>query len=198
MQISDTFTYKGEQANAIALNRRLPFSPASNFGIATAAWATSNYRGFWCDYSIDETLKVKNLYLFSRDHSYPSINGQAAEKIPEFVKLILRINAEARTPWCYDDGFPMRYMDINCDVEYSGRIAIGVKPSSSKSGKRSYKRVYDLLFDSGILIEFTDITDIWKSADSCAGSNPGTCWWMERENDYYYLLNYRFMGIAPP
>ncbi len=35
----------------------------------------------------------------------------------------------------------MRYMDINYDVEYSGQIVVGVKPSTSKTGKRSYRKV---------------------------------------------------------
>ena len=194
MQRPDTFTYKGEPAYAIAISQRFTFTPADNLGIETAGWATSNHRGFWCDYSIDEVLTIQNLYLFSHDHQYPLINGRQAEKIPEFVRLILEVNANSRTPKRYDDGFPMQYMGIDYDVDYTGRIALGVKPSTNKSGERRYRRVYDLLFESGILLESTDITELWRST---VGGEQ-TCsdyWWQQEENDYYYLINYRFMGL---
>lgn len=68
MQMFDNFSYRGKRAEAIAISRRFSFTPVSNFGIATAAWGTCNYRGFWCDYVIDEMFVLSNLYLFSKTH----------------------------------------------------------------------------------------------------------------------------------
>jgi hypothetical protein len=98
MQMMDSFSYRGERAETIAISRRFSFSPANNFGIAVTSWATSNYRGFWCDYSIDESLVINNLYLFSKDHLYPPVNGRKAEEIAEFRHLLDDINEKVRIP----------------------------------------------------------------------------------------------------
>lgn len=195
MQMMDSFSYRGERAEAIAISRRFSFSPANNFGIVAASWATSNSRGFWCDYSIDESLVINNLYLFSKDHLYPPINGRNAEEIPEFRHMLDDINEKARTPKQYQDGFPMRYIGIDYDYEYSGRIVLGVDPKRSKSGRERYRKVIELVFDTGIVLETTDITEIWRQVDERNDKGRISYWWEQEDNDYSYLINYRFMGV---
>ena len=198
MQMMDSFSYRGERAEAIAISRRFSFSPANNFGIAAASWATSNYRGFWCDSSIDESFVINNLYLFSKDHLYPPINGRDAEEIPEFRHMLDDINKKARIPKQYRDGLPMQYIGIDYDYEYSGRIVLGVDPKRSKSGRERYRKVMELTFDTGIVLETADITEIWRFVAERQDKGSLSYWWEQEENDYFHLINYSFMGVNEP
>ena len=151
MQMLDSFSYRGKRAEAIAISRRFSFTPENNFGIVTSAWGTSNYRGFWCDYDIDEWFVLSNLYLFSKTHDYPNINGKKAEEIPEFVRLLEQINSKAKKERRYINGFPMQYRGINYICEYSGRIVLGIEPIQNKSRKERYREVYELCSSQQIL-----------------------------------------------
>ena len=150
MQMLDSFSYRGMHAEAIAISRRFSFTPANNLGILTVAWGTANYRGFWCDFDIDEMFVLSNLYLFSKTYEYPVINGKNAEKIPEFVRLLEQKNRKAKGERRYIDGFPMQYKGIDYLYEYSGRVVLGINPAQSKFGQERYREVYELLFDKGV------------------------------------------------
>lgn len=195
MQKLDTFMYRGVPAEAIAISRKFLFSPSYNFDIETTSWTTSNYRGFWCDYAIDEALVVKNLYLFSKNHQYPTINGKVAEEIPDFVGLLTELNKKARKPMLYHEGFPMQYMGINYECDYTGNIVLGVDPSQNKAGQRCYRKVYDLAFEVGILIESTDITEKWRLSINQKNKEASKYWWEDENHNYYYLINYGLMGV---
>ena len=190
MQKMDSFLYRGERAEAIAISQRFSFSPASHFDITTASWATSNHRGFWCDYSIDESLIINNLYLFSKDHLYPPINGRNAEEIPEFRHLLDDINEKARTPKQYQDGFPMQYIGIDYDCDYSGKIVLGVDPKRNESGRERYRKVIELVFDKGIVLDTIDITEIWWEVNGQHDKGSTSYWWEREDNNYFYLINY--------
>ena len=189
MQMLDSFIYKREPAEAIAISRRFSFTPLNTFGIETAPWATSNYRGFRCDYDIDESLVIKNLYLFSKNHSYPLINGNKAEEIPEYTSILSEINKKARVPKRYLDGFPMQYMGINYEYEYSGKIVLGVNPKRGVPEGERYLKVVELCFVDGILTESSEITDLWRSANEQKEKKSTRYWWEEKENSYAYLVN---------
>ncbi len=195
MQMLDSFSYRGKRADAIAISRRFSFMPASSFGIVTAAWITSNYRGFWCNFDIDEMLVLSNLYLFSKTHEYPAINGKKAEEIPEFVRILEQINSKAKEKRNYTDGFPMQYRSIDYIYEYSGRIVIGIETEQNKSGKERYREVYELLFETGILLEEADITSTWKAVYEKQNGQPEEYWWESEDNNYFNLMNYAFMGV---
>lgn len=189
MQMTDSFIYKREPAEAIAISRRFSFTPFNTFGIETAPWATSNYRGFRCDYDIDESLVIKNLYLFSKNHSYPLINGNKAEEIPEYTSILSEINKKARVPKRYLDGFPMQYMGINYEYEYSGKIVLCVNPKRGVPAGERYLKVVELCFVDGILTESSEITDLWRSANEQKEKKSTRYWWEEKENSYAYLVN---------
>lgn len=195
MQHLDTFSYKGEHAEAIAISERFRFNPTSSFGIETSSWATSNYRGFWCDYVIDEVLIIQNLYVFSKNQAYPSINGVQAEHIPEFVRLLLSINSGTSQKRKYSDGFPMQYKDINFEINYTGKIAIGTVPKPNKAGETRYRQVLELTFEEGVLLETADITQEWKETITSNRISTAEYWWAREENDYFRLINYGFMGL---
>ena len=195
MQMLDSFSYRGMHAEAIAISRRFSFTPANNLGILTVAWGTANYRGFWCDFDIDELFVLSNLYLFSKTREYPVINGKNAEKIPEFVRLLEQKNRKAKGERRYIDGFPMQYKGIDYLYEYSGRVVLGINPAQSKFGQERYREVYELLFDKGVLINESDITESWKAVCEKQKGQPEEYWWEATDNNYFDLMNYAFMGV---
>ncbi len=194
MQRKDSFSYRGKHAEAIAINPRFLFTPAKAFGIATAAWATSNWRGFWCDYTVDEMFVLSNLYLFSKTHKYPDINGKKAEEIPEYVRILERVSPKAKEEGRYAEGFPMQYRGIDYLYEYSGRIVLGVEPAQNKVGEKKYQKVYELLFEEGILIEKADITSTWRAVTDNQAGRTEEYWWESQDNNYSELINYALMG----
>jgi hypothetical protein len=52
-----------------------------------------------------------------------------------------------------------------------------------------------LVFDAGIVLETTDITEIWRQVDERIDKGRISLWWEQEDNNYFYLINYRFMGL---
>lgn len=138
---------------------------------------------------------LSNLYLFSKTHDYPTINGKKAEEISEFVRILEQINSKAKEERRYTDGFPMQYRGIDYTYEYSGRVVLGIEPAQNKSGKERYRQVYELLFEDGLLTEEADITSIWKAVCEKQKGQPEEYWWEAKDNNYFDLMNYAFMGV---
>ena len=196
MQMRDTFSYKGVQAEAIAISQKFSFTPAKSLGVTVGSWSTANYRGFWCDYSIDDILVIHNLYLFSEDHAYPILNEKKAEEIPIYRHLLddIKRNPRHKTKQ-YQDGFPMQYSDIDYYSDYTGRVVLGIDPVQNKPEQERYRSVIELVLDSGIVMETTDITDLWKAAKGRSDDSSTSYWWEHKENSYSYLINYGLMGL---
>ena len=187
MQMLDVFTFQGERVEAIAISQRFDFSPKRNFGIETEPWMTANSRGFWCDYSIDKAFLVQNLYLFSRDRIYPPIRKIQAEPIPEYEEVAKSVGKS---------GFgPRQYIGINYNTGYSGAIVIGVEPVRKRREPEQYCRVLELRYRCGFLSETKDITDLWREARQEDGKSDAEYWWMKKTNNYFYLINFAFMGL---
>lgn len=195
MQMMDNFIYRGKRAEAIAISRRFTFTPAYNFGINTVAWSTENYRGFRCDYVLDELFTVRNIYLFSKNRNYPVINGQNPKEIPEFIKTFESINISSKEKKKYIDVFPMQYKNIDYVYEYTGKILLGIEPSANKLGQDRYQKVYELEYKNGLLDSQVDITKQWKDVCLKESGEPEEYWWESESTNYFHLINYTFMGI---
>ena len=81
------------------------------------------------------------------------------------------------------------------DYEYSGRIVLGIEPEQGKSGQERYQEVHELLFDKGVLIDDADITAPWNAVCEKQKGQPEDYWWEEKDNNYFDLMNYAFMGV---
>lgn len=89
----------------------------------------------------------------------------------------------------------MQYIGIDYDYEYSGRIVLGINPKRNKSGRERYRKVIELVFDAGIVLETADITEIWRQVDERIDKGRISLRWEQEDNNYFYLINYRFMGL---
>ena len=74
-QIGDIYKYNKKEFNIVALSSAMLFDP-NNFGMEPHASSTACYRGYWCEYSIEnDVLYLKDLYIFNREDKYPPLNG---------------------------------------------------------------------------------------------------------------------------
>ncbi len=193
MQMPDRFVYRGQRAEAIAISRRLEFSPARNLGIETISWITSNHRGFWCDYVIEEALVIQTLHLVTKDDRYPMLDGIHPEPVPEYVELFEK-HIKPSHPSMHYAKLPMQYVGLNYMVDYTGSILMGVGIKEG-GGNGRYHQVFELNFEDGILMQSTDITETWVKVHDEASGTTEDYWWQNKKNDYYYLVNYGLMGI---
>ena len=136
-----------------------------------------------------ECLRNKNLGVrFRRQH--PVFNY-----IPDFVCLLNEFNKKACKPILYNDRFPMQYIGINYEYDYTGNIVLGVVPSQNKAGQRRYRKVFDLEFEVGILIESIDITEKWRLSINPKNKEGSKYWWENENHRYDYLVNYGLMEV---
>jgi len=56
-------------------------------------------------------------------------------------------------------------------------------------------KVIELVFENGMVLEATDITEHWRSSEERQGEATASYWWEQKDNDYFYLINFSFMGI---
>ena len=187
MQMLDVFTFQGERVEAIAISQRFDFSPKRNFGIETEPWMTANYRGFICEYSLDEAFTVQNLFLFSRNQYYPPVMGIEAELDPVYETIYESVGKSGLGP--------RQYNGINYNTGYSGAIVIGVEPVRKRREPEQYRQVLELRYRCGFLSETRDITELWREARREDGKCDAEYWWMEEKNNYFYLINFAFMGL---
>ena len=195
-QFQDIFSYRGKNVQVIAISHRFPFSPNRNFGIDAALYCTANYRGFLCEYVIDDLFVLKNLIVFSKSHTYPVIYGKKAEKIPFYIALLEEINRNTKAEKQYIDMFPMQYSGIDEILEYSGRIVLDTEPQQNRYEQYKNRAVYELVFESGILKDTKDITSLWKSVCKRPNGKPIEYWWEEEENKYCNLINHYTSGYS--
>ena len=162
MQMTDSFIFRSKRAEAIAISRRFEFSPFRDFGIETISWITSNHRGFRCDYVIDSELRIQNLYMVTMDDAYPTINGIQADPDPVWLEFF-NTSLKPRYPTKQYSGLPMRYMNLNYTIDYTGLAVIGIVPDKANNGHDGYSQVIELRFENGVLMDSTDRSELWKS-----------------------------------
>ena len=74
-QIGDIYRYGKKKYQIVAISAGMPFNP-KHYGLEPHPSSTACYRGYWCEYSVDdEKLVLKNMYMFNMDDNYPPLNG---------------------------------------------------------------------------------------------------------------------------
>lgn len=82
-QIGDIYKYQKKEFTVVALSSVMLFDP-KNYGMEPHASSTACWRGYWCEYAIeDDELLLNDLYLYNSDDKYPPLNGVEVS-LPEF------------------------------------------------------------------------------------------------------------------
>lgn len=148
-QIGDIYKYQKKEFTIVALSSAMLFDP-KNYGMEPHARSTACWRGYWCEYAIeDDELLLKDLYLFNSDDKYPPLNG---------VEVSMKSHFGHRV-----------YKDVNMPIPYTGKILLGdgfMQEYYIHMGFQrgwAYKKLIELVFEEGILLECNDLSHIAKA-----------------------------------
>lgn len=169
-QRGDIYRYQKKEYNIVALSSAILFDP-KNFGLEAHASSTACWRGYWCEYVIEnDELLLKDLYLFNADDKYPPFNGVEVSP-PEFKEYeCYRGNKKKREKVTMPAHFGHRvYREVNLPVPYTGRILLGdgfIQEYYIHMGFQrgwAYKELIELVFEEGILLGCNDLSHIAKA-----------------------------------
>ena len=125
-QIGDIYKYGKKEYRIVAMSAGMPFNP-KYYGLEPHPSSTACYRGYWCEYSVDdEKLVLKNMYMFNMDDNYPPLNGieVAPQEYEECwgskpgMKGIQKITVPAYMGH-------RAYKELNMLIPYTGKILLG-------------------------------------------------------------------------
>ena len=164
-QIGDTYQYQKKEFTIVALSSAMLFDP-KDFGLEPHASSTACWRGYWCEYAIDnEQLLLRNLYLFNSDNKYPPFNGVEVSP-PEFKEYTNHGRKKLTMPAHFGHRI---YKDVDMPIPYTGKVLLGdgfMREYYIHMGfQRSwaYKELIELVFEEGILLECNDLSHIAKA-----------------------------------
>jgi hypothetical protein len=141
-QMHDNIKYKGQDYNLINSSEEIDFDPEA-YGVKAEAPHTALWRGYQCEYIIkDDSLCIKDLYVYNHDNEYPPING---------------VSSTENSGW---------YYDVNIVLDYRGKIVCG----SGFSGEFyihmgfqlpwAYDRMIEITFDKGLKIKEQNYSEL--------------------------------------
>lgn len=164
-QIGDQYKYSNGEYTFVAQSAPIPFHP-SEFGIIPMAACTACWSGFWCVYNITEDgIFLEDLYVNSGNEQYPAING------------ILPECQDGNETFTYMGHH--RYAGLNIKIPYTGKILVGgdfVHGYYRHMGHQrpwAYKKLLELVFENGKLIQTTDQSKIASSIRKKIRSDEG-------------------------
>ena len=169
-QIRDIYNYDNNDYRIVALSSVMLFKP-QDYGMEPHTSSTACWRGYWCEYEISNgELLLKNLYFYNTDGNYPPLNGVEVSP-PEFIEVEgrrgLRKKREKFTMPAHH-GHRV-YKNVNLPIPYTGKILLGdgfMREYYIHMGFQqswAYKKLIELVFKEGILLECNDLSRIAKA-----------------------------------
>lgn len=140
-QIGDSYCFAGHDYTIIAMSKEINFAPTV-YGLIPQAICTACWKGYWCDYSIEnDKIFLKNLHISCKDNYYPDFNGiKVISNKENFMEHHL-------------------YKNINLPILYTGQIVVGsgfLNQYYIHMGYQrawAYKTVLEFVFEEGILLD---------------------------------------------
>lgn len=151
-QIGDQYKFKNSEYTIVARSAAMDFHP-SKYGIMPEAACTACWSGFWCVYNVtDDGIFLEDLYVNSKDDYYPQIEGVLPEQ------------QNGNETFTYMGHH--RYAGLNIRIPYTGKILVGDKfmheyyIHMGYQRPWAYKKLIELVFEEGKLIETNDQSHI--------------------------------------
>lgn len=111
-QIPDTFRYRNQKYDIIAMIDSIGFNPRS-YGLQPHSSSTACWRGYWCEYAIENgKLILERLYMYNEDNYYPDLNG---------VSVLPREDEHGRPLGRFGHRIYVPHMEIY----YTGKLILG-------------------------------------------------------------------------
>ena len=168
-QIGDIFKYQKKEYTVVALSNGQLFDP-KNYGLEAHARCTACYRGYWCEYGVDdESLMLRDFYMFNLDGNYPPLNGiQIAPQEFEECQCYVGENKWEKSTMPAHLGHQV-YRNVNLLLPYTGKILLGrdfmgeyyIHMGFQRGW--AYRRLIELEFDEGLLLESHDVSHIARA-----------------------------------
>lgn len=153
-QAEDYVTFKRTRYQLLGIHAKdreadqILFDPA-NFGLKPTMMSTGCYRGFYCTYRITGgRLYLENLTVRDAGKSYPPINDVGPD-------------LEGDTKGDYHSG---SYANIRLALPFTGRLRLASRDNDRYHRHMgfqetiSYKKVIDLVFENGCLVDEEDLS----------------------------------------
>lgn len=182
-QIQDTIIFNGKSFNILALSSDLDFSPAKEFGLDLTMWGTANYRGFWCEYIIEnKKFSIHTMTVYTKSGQYPTIHS--VNPIPEkrAYDLSKRVNFRIPIPW--------QYKNLDYSYIFTGKLVIEIQENEIYYSKKLVNIVLELEIDQGVLISVNDISKLWLQFQQ-HHLPKYSYWWQDPEKSYEQFINFR-------
>ena len=160
-QITDGFYYNNEEWTLIATSKKFGFDPKKH-GLEPVSPSTACWDGYYCDYSIDDSLKLKNLFICLGWPGFPFQYDETKEG-PEYPELLGK-----QVSIVEDDGYYHNfdhYYALDYPMNFSGKILLGKNFMSGyyiHMGYQqawAYENVKEFVFKNGKLVEINDYSD---------------------------------------
>lgn len=164
-QIGDIYKYENTSYCIVAMTDRPYFEP-TKFGLEAHPSSTACYRGYWCEYAIEnDALVLQNLFLFNKDKNYPTFcNVDVSPEEFTECTVYTRNGTEQRmmpTHWGH-----RVYENVNLPIPYTGKILLGnkfIREYYIHMGYQpawSYEELIELSFEEGLLVECANISHV--------------------------------------
>lgn len=183
VQIGDIYKYQERKYTIIESSPDMLFNP-ENFGLEPHFRTTACWRGHWCEYEMSgDMLLLKNLYIFNRDGNYPPLNGIEVSPMQseEYECHGCRKKRKSITISPYLGHCV--YSGVNMPIPYTGKILLGdefVQGIHIPVGW-AYKKLIELVFDKGILLECNDLSHIAEELRKVMEAQDGHIQYLDRD-----------------
>lgn len=153
-QISDLFKYKGCQFQLVAFSDCEPFDPKA-FGYRPVMASTACYRGYVCEYKVDNDSLLLNALRIS--HQENDLPVSQKKRPPDLNGVKASVSEQSFFGrWVFQD--------LNMPLNYSGGLILGqgfIKALYVHMGFHpawKYEEVHELVFESGKLVSESDLS----------------------------------------
>jgi hypothetical protein len=168
-QVHDSFLYREEEYSVVGINGKGLFEPERH-GLAPVATSSACWRGYCCTYTlVDDQLRLSTVFVgldekaaqLAKLGQGPQVGGVLPSRAPEF---------SATGEWFYKDpGIEIPYSGgflLGADFLREFYVHMGFHPAWK------YRRVHELLFESGRLTKAVDRTDLMEQVRERMATKP--------------------------
>lgn len=164
-QISDSLRLDGESFQILGIDGDTLFDPSAH-GLKPTTIHTACWRGWYAGFAVrDGALVLADLTVNDADGNYPALNGV----VPAAPRSEPRAGGPPFTP------IERTYRDVGLPLSFTGTLTVGtdfIQELYVHMGYQTpdrFRRVLDLRFEGGTLVETTD-----RSAEMEAARSEGT------------------------
>lgn len=192
-QISDEYIINGVSKSVVAMSEPMCFNP-KDYGIIPHSRCTACWRGYWCEYEIqEESLVLKKLFINTENQEYPDFNGVPVSPIEYEQHWVLTFSAADFENMDEDDEdddkgdyklenveahFGHRKYEVEMKMNYTGKIVLGDRFLDDYYIHMGFQRAWayeelkEYEFKNGVLVNTVDHSEYAKGLREMIDRDP--------------------------